>query len=54
LFEQSAETKTPIREIVGENPADFAEAFISNYTKDTWRDRQVRKVNEALEAASRM
>jgi DNA-binding ferritin-like protein (Dps family) len=54
LFEQSAETKTPIREIVGENPADFAEAFISNYTKDTWRDRQVRKVNEALEAASSM
>ncbi len=54
LFEQGAHAKTPIREIVGENPADFAEAFISNYTKDTWRDRQVRKVNEALEAAAKM
>ena len=54
LFEQSAAAETPIREIVGDNPADFAEAFISNYTKDTWRERQVRKVNEALEAASNM
>jgi DNA-binding ferritin-like protein (Dps family) len=54
LFEQSAEAQTPIRDIVGENPAEFAEAFISNYTKATWRDRQVRKVNEALGAASKM
>jgi DNA-binding ferritin-like protein (Dps family) len=51
LFEQSAAAKTPIRDIVGENPADFAEAFISNYTKDTWRERQVRKLNDALEKA---
>jgi DNA-binding ferritin-like protein (Dps family) len=55
LFEQSAATKTPIRKIVGDNPADFAEAFISNYTNDSsWRELQMRKVNEALEAASNM
>lgn len=30
LFEQSAALGTPIRDIVGENPADFAEAVISN------------------------
>lgn len=54
LFEQAAAVKTPIREIVGENPADFAEAFVSNYTKDTWRERQVRRVNEALEAATKL
>jgi DNA-binding ferritin-like protein (Dps family) len=54
LFEQSAAVHTPIRDIVGKNPADFAEAFISNYTKDTWRERQVRKVNDALEAATKL
>jgi DNA-binding ferritin-like protein (Dps family) len=54
LFEQSAAEKKSIREIVGENPADFAETFTSNYTNDTWRDREARKLAEALEAASKM
>jgi DNA-binding ferritin-like protein (Dps family) len=54
LFEQSAAAMTPLRDIVGENPADFAEEFVNNYTEDTWRERQVRKVNQALESAIRM
>jgi DNA-binding ferritin-like protein (Dps family) len=54
LFEQSAEEMKSIREIVGEDPADFAETFTSNYTKDTWRDREARKLNEALDAASKI
>ena len=31
LFEQSAADGTPIREIVGEDPVEFAEAFLPNY-----------------------
>ena len=54
LFEQSAEDKKSIREIVGENPADFAEAFMSNYTNDTWRGREAQKLYEALDAAAKM
>jgi DNA-binding ferritin-like protein (Dps family) len=54
LFEQSAEEKKSIREIVGENPSDFAEAFTSNYTNDSWRDRELRKLSEALDTASKM
>ena len=29
LFEQSAASGTPVREIVGEDPVEFADAFIS-------------------------
>ena len=33
LFEQSAANGTPIREIVGDDPVEFAEAFAQNYPK---------------------
>ncbi|UNO38495.1 DUF1048 domain-containing protein [Streptomyces sp. MST-110588] len=33
LFEQAAADGTPIREIVGEDPAEFAEAFAQNYSE---------------------
>jgi DNA-binding ferritin-like protein (Dps family) len=31
LFEQSAANWTPIREIAGEDPVEFVEAFVQNY-----------------------
>ena len=31
LFEQSAANGTPVRAIVGEDPVEFAEAFLRNY-----------------------
>jgi len=33
LFERAAADGTPIREIVGEDPVEFVEAFAQNYTK---------------------
>ena len=33
LFEQGAADGTPIREIVGEDPVEFVEAFAQNYPK---------------------
>ena len=33
LFEQGAANRTPIREIVGEDPVEFAETFIRNHSK---------------------
>ena len=32
LFERAAADGTPIREIVGEDPVEFVETFIQNYT----------------------
>ncbi len=36
LFEQSAADRTPIREIVGEDPVEFAETFVQNYSGGQW------------------
>ncbi len=33
LFEQALANGTPIREIVGEDPAEFADAFAQNYSE---------------------
>ena len=33
LFEQAAADGTPIREIVGEDPVEFIEAFLQNYAE---------------------
>ena len=33
LFEQSAANGTPIREIVGEDPVEFVETFVANYSE---------------------
>ena len=43
LFEQSAANGTPIREIVGEDPVEFAEAFARNYTEGGYVPARERK-----------
>ncbi|MER6946799.1 DUF1048 domain-containing protein [Nonomuraea sp. NPDC000554] len=37
LFEQSAADGTPLREIVGEDPMEFADAFLANYPRRVLR-----------------
>ncbi len=43
LFEQAAADGTPIREIVGEDPVKFAEAFAQNYTEGGYVPARARK-----------
>ncbi|MGI5228687.1 DUF1048 domain-containing protein [Actinoallomurus sp. CA-142502] len=43
LFEQAAVNRTPIREIVGEDPVEFAEAFAQNYTEGGYVPARARK-----------
>jgi DNA-binding ferritin-like protein (Dps family) len=40
LFEQAAASETPIREIVGDDPVEFATAFLSNYPQGQWITRE--------------
>ncbi len=51
LFEQAVADGTPIRDIVGPDPVEFAEAFLSNYPSGRWitkeRDRLTRAIAEA-------
>lgn len=49
LFEQSAADETPIRDIVGDDPVEFVEEFLKNYSEGQWinkeRDRLVRAID---------
>jgi len=53
LFEQSAANGTPIRAIVGEDPVEFAEAFIQNYSEGQWINKERERLTNAIERAAR-
>ena len=49
LFEQSAANGTPVREIVGEDPVEFAEAFLRNYPEGQWIGRERERLTNAID-----
>jgi DNA-binding ferritin-like protein (Dps family) len=51
LFEQSAASGTPVREIVGEDPVEFAEAFVQNYPQGSWIVRERDRLTNAIDRA---
>ncbi|MEV4245517.1 DUF1048 domain-containing protein [Streptosporangium canum] len=52
LFEQSAADNTPVREIVGDDPVEFVETFVSNYAEGQWRLRERQRLISAIERAA--
>lgn len=52
LFEQSAADATPIREIVGNDPVEFAETFLQNYTGGQWINKERERLIKAIDAAA--
>ncbi|MEV4106260.1 DUF1048 domain-containing protein [Nonomuraea sp. NPDC049695] len=52
LFEQSAANGTPIREIFGEDPVEFVEAFVLNYPVGRWISRERERFTSAIERAA--
>jgi len=52
LFEQSAANGTPIRAIVGDDPVEFAETFLSNYSEGQWINKERDRLNRAIERAA--
>ncbi len=53
LFEQSAADRTPVREVVGEDPVEFAEAFLRNYPEGQWISRERERLTSAIDRAAR-
>jgi len=53
LFEQGAADGTPVREIVGEDPIEFAEAFLRNYPQGNWIIRERDRLTNAIARAER-
>jgi DNA-binding ferritin-like protein (Dps family) len=49
LFEQSAANATPIREVVGEDPVQFAEAFLRTYPEGQWISRERERLTNTIE-----
>jgi DNA-binding ferritin-like protein (Dps family) len=49
LFEQAAADGTPIREIVGEDPVEFVEALVRNYSKGGYVDRERQRLVDAID-----
>jgi DNA-binding ferritin-like protein (Dps family) len=53
LFEQAAADETSIRQVVGEDPVEFVEALIQNYSKGGYVDRERQRLVAAMEALDR-
>jgi DNA-binding ferritin-like protein (Dps family) len=49
LFEQSAAAGTPVRDVVGDDPVEFAEDFLRNYAGGQWINRERERLNAAID-----
>ena len=52
LFEQSAASGTPIRWIVGDDPVEFAETFVANYSEGQWINKERERLVSTIERAA--
>jgi DNA-binding ferritin-like protein (Dps family) len=49
LFEQSAADGTAIRSIVGQDPVEFAEAFLQNYSEGQWINKERERLRKTID-----
>lgn len=49
FFEQSAASGTSIRDVVGEDPVEFAETFLANYSDGQWINKERERLTRAIE-----
>jgi DNA-binding ferritin-like protein (Dps family) len=52
LFERAAADGTPIRDVVGAEPAEFVQAFVANYSDGGWMAKEQRRLNDAIARAA--
>ncbi|MFB4272500.1 DUF1048 domain-containing protein [Nonomuraea sp. GTA35] len=52
LFEQSAADGTPIRDLFGDDPVEFVEAFMANYPLGQYRRRERERFTSAIDRAA--
>ena len=51
LFEESARAGTPVREVVGDDPVEFAETFLANYAEGQWINKERERLIESITRA---
>jgi DNA-binding ferritin-like protein (Dps family) len=49
LFEQAAVDGTPIRAIVGDDPVEFIETFLQNYSDGQWINKERQRLIKAID-----
>jgi DNA-binding ferritin-like protein (Dps family) len=52
VFEQAAASGTPIKDVVGDDPVEFAEGFIRNYADSSWLKKEQERLTHAIEDAA--
>ncbi|MBN2404520.1 MAG: DUF1048 domain-containing protein [Coriobacteriia bacterium] len=52
LFEQSAANGTPIRAVVGDDPVEFAETFLQNYSEGRWINKERERLTKAIDSVA--
>ncbi len=53
LWERAAVDGTPVEDIVGDDPVEFAEAFASAYAGKRWIDKERHRLTETIENLER-
>lgn len=51
LFEQAVADGTSVRQLVGEDPIEFAEVFMGNYSGGSWIKKEGARLSKAIDAA---
>lgn len=52
LIERAAVDGTPIRDIVGDDPIEFADTFIANYSDGQWINKERQRLTDAIDQAA--
>ncbi|MER7796562.1 DUF1048 domain-containing protein [Microbacterium sp. NPDC096154] len=53
LWERAAADETPLRQIVGDDPVEFAESFAQAYAGERWIDKERARLTKSIEDAER-
>lgn len=48
LLEQGVAAGTPLRDVIGTDPADFADAFMDNYSGGSWIRKERQRLSTAI------
>ncbi|WP_425860999.1 DUF1048 domain-containing protein [Arthrobacter sp. TWP1-1] len=52
LIERAAADSSPIRDIVGDDPVDFAETFIENYSDGQWINKERKRLADTIDGVA--
>ena len=53
LFEQAASDGTPVRAVVGDDPVEFAETFLRNYSEGQWINKERERLVSAIDQVAK-